>query len=591
MKKTSSQYTFFIVCLIIVAAVPAAFINFPPGDSWTQAWAVQQWLDGKFILNDWSSTLALPQQIIGWIVEFGRTTVDFGSLAVVTAIVTILALALTAKLPSRLYPQWTSLGSWAPLLVMTALAAPFTLKVAAGFMTDAYYLLFTVSALWLLIGATVGPGGETSRGWVRLWIGFAAFATLAALQRTHGLTLLFITLVWIIFAKIVGNKKSDPRFEGWRGWFPVIVCAVGFILSMAIMSDPNLRPARSVEVQQEVINFWMGKTIPLPGMAIDRIKLIFGILMHFGFAMIPVTVVVWLSKGLTAKCKEDKVSILTPWLLIGEIVLGILFIALALKHEYFPYLGNSITIEGFGPRTDTIALTAGHHMSLAYRLLLSLIGLFGAASLIWLLSKSIKIFKIDWRAPSTLIGLLGLAHLGLVFLNPNFFDRYLIPIIPFAYIWLAPFLKDVQAKQQKIGWAIVAVLLIWSVWGTADYLDWTKSKWDLAAQVRSDGYNANTMIAGYEVDGYFNFSNEKYREPNNIYQSPEVREIDLPWWVSKLNLPITPAFVIIENGSNILDTPWQGSGPLVESNDRMLCLHTTIYMYQPLMWNTMTFAE
>jgi hypothetical protein len=587
MKKR--EYTMFALAIVVLAAIPAAFINFPPGDSWTQAWTVQKWLEGNFVINDWSSTLALPQQILGWLVNKGQESVSFSSLSILTAVVTVLGIVIAAKLPSRLFPQWPALDSWAPLIVIVALAPPFALKVAAGFMTDGYYLLFMTSALWFLVGALQGPGGEKWYGWVRMWIGFAALATLASLQRTHGLVLLIVVVIWAVFAKMISKDGKDERWSGWRGWFAVAMCVLAFVLSFVIMADPNLKPARSIEVQHEVISFWTGRTIPITGMLIDRIKLVFGILVHFGFALLPVALIARLDR--TAMEKKAGKAGKNWWYVAGGTFFMIILLVLIGNQEIFPYLGNSVTAEGFGPRTDTIALTAGHKMNEVLRIALTIVGAVGGMVLIWLLSRSVRFRGIDWRAPSTLIGLLGLAHLGLVFLNPNFFDRYLLPLIPFAFCWLAPFLKDAPPKARKIGWAIVLVFLAWSVWGTADYLDWTKAKWDLAAELRAQGLKPNEMIAGYEADGYFNFSNERYNEPNNIYESSSVRELGIPWWITKLNLAITPTYVIFESNSETLNTPWKGSGPIVISNDRMTCMRSPDEMFHALMFNTMSFAQ
>jgi hypothetical protein len=215
------------------------------------------------------------------------------------------------------------------------------------------------------------------------------------------------------------------------------------------------------------------------------------------------------------------------------------------RSELFPYLGNSLTPEGFGPRTDTIALTNGHQMSHAWRMVLTIIGTLGGMTLIWILSRAVRIRGIDWRAPSTLIGILGLAHLGLILLNPNFFDRYLIPIIPFAFIWLAPILKDIPAKARIIGWVLVLVFLIWSIWGTMDYLGWTKSKWDLENElITKQNVPASEIVAGYEPDGFYNFKNEIYvnRQANYFPNA-------WPWWNQKLILKIDPKYVIVEKGS------------------------------------------
>ena len=568
--KRRRDFALLSIALLIAAAVAASFIDFPPGDSWTHGWTVQSWLDGKFVLNQWVSTLALPQQILGWLVNFGAKAVMWSRLSVMTAVVTVLGILLAARLPARLFPQWPQLKEWAPLFAIVALAPTFTLKVATGFMTDGYYLFFLTSSLWLLLGILNEPD-QSNASWIRRWVGFAALGTLAALQRTHGLVLLSMVGIWVLFAKAYGKGESKVGGTGWRGWrrwFAIGVCAIGFILSLAIIQNPALRPTRALEVTQDMIRFWRGQEMPLDQVGLDRIRLIFRILQHLGLALLPLALIARLD-GFVAERKSGKRA-MNWWYILG----GTVFLLYAIRlyvtaQELFPYLGNSLTPEGFGPRADTIALTAGHMLPEWERLLLTLAGTIGGMVLIWILSRTVKIRAVDWRAPSTLIGLLGVVHLGLVFLTPDFFfDRYLLPLLPFAFCWLALVLKDIQPKARLIGWMVVIPLLVWSIWGTADALDWTKSKWDLAAELRSRGVAANEIVGGYEVDGFYNYSGYAYHDPNR----PVTRAVRLAsgfWWIDDFAWNIRPVFVIVEKGAKIEGTRLRRYRHTGIMNDRM----------------------
>jgi hypothetical protein len=553
--KTSSidfserGYGVFCLLLMILAAITAASINFPAGDSWTHGWTVRRWVQDIFILNQWASTLALPQQILGWLLSIGTTGDDlppWSRLSILTAVVTVAGCLLAARLPSKLYPSWPALKQWSPLLAIVALAPPFTLKSAAGFLTDGYYLFFLTAALWLLVSALNEPGQSDST-WLRRWVGFTAMAVLASLQRTHGLVLLFIVALWILFARLLDKKGKtiDPLWAGWKGWLPFILISAGFAFSLYVIMLPQFHTIRGGEVQSEIIAFWTGSSTPLTAVLVDRIKLIFGIFQHFGFALLPLALIVRLDKS--ASEQQAGKARINWWYVVGGTAFIAMTLALYARGTFFPYLGNSITPEGFGPRTDTIALTAGNQMDHTWRMALTVIGTLGGMVLIWILSRTSRIRGIDWRAPSTLIGLLGLAHLGLVFLNPNFFDRYLIPLIPFVFIWLAPMLKDIPPKARSIGWVIVLLFLVWSTYGTADYLDWTKDKWDLASTLRTNyGLRQYNVIGGYEPDGMFYFNNNAYATRQELTRN------NWPWWNGQLNLGIKPDFVIVEVGSKPL---------------------------------------
>jgi hypothetical protein len=359
-------------------------------------------------------------------------------------------------------------------------------------------------------------------------------------------------------------KASDSvGWAGWRGWFAIWACIVGLVLSLLILTIPEFQTARGGEVQKEVVSFWAGHAMSYKSVLLDRLKLVFGIFQHLGFALLPIALIARLDRSAIEQKMEKRNA--NWWYVIG----GTMFLAMTLalyasRSELFPYLGNSVTAEGFGPRIDTIALTNGHQMSHAWRMTLSVIGSIGGLTLIWVLSRSAKVRGIDWRAPSTLIGILGLAHLGLVLLNPNFFDRYLVPLLPFLFIWLAPLIKDAPKKSRVIGWVLVCAFFIWSIWGTVDYLGWTKSKWDLATELTGKyKVPASEISAGYEPDGFYNFKNEFYvnRQANYFPNA-------WPWWNQSLILKIDPKYVVVEKGSKA-SGELAGYGPSGISNDRM----------------------
>ncbi len=564
----SGRFTLIAFITLIAALIPASLIDFPPGDSWTHGWMVREWAHCNFVFNDWSSAIALPQQVLGWMLHVNAENVNWTILSVMTALVTVLGCAFVARLPSVLYPKHEQLKSWAPLMFFVCLAPTFTLKIAAGFMTDGYYLFFLAASLWMLVNILTDSTEPTNALWVRRWVGFAALATLASLQRTHGVTLLFIVAVWILFAKVLyRGKESDERFSGWKGWFPVILCLVGFIFALLVIKNPEFSPARSLEVTEEIKNFWMGKLMSYPRIGWDRLWLAFGILAHIGLVLLPVTLIARHERTTVEKNEGKRVI---NWWYVG---FGAAFLLMVLVRwsngsnwgleSMFPYIPNSLTPEGFGPRGDTIALTSGHQLDSTIRVILTVLGAGGGIILIWLMSRTVRLRGIDWRAPSTLVGLIGLAHIGLIFVNLHFFDRYLLPLIPFALCWIAPLLKTAPAKSRLAGWILVVIFMGWALWGTYDALNWTSAKWDLASEAIESGIPSNQLVGGYEPDGYFNYTNETYPGLNSVGHPA------IPWWVTRLGLQTAPVYVILEKDADVIGTPWERYVPYELENDRM----------------------
>ena len=560
-KLSASIARTFPFSFILVLVVAACFVDFPPGDSWTQGWTIKRWLDGTFELNDWATAPALPQQTLGWLISLNLKEIEWRRLSILTAVVTGVGILILAWFPSKLFPNSHRLKSWTPLFAVTAIAAPFTLKIALGFMTDGYYLFFMMTALWFLLSALDSEHEKGKVSWFRRWIGFVAFATLASLQRTHGILLIVIVPAWLLLSRATKKTKNGKRLT-WHEWFVAALCLAGVALSLVIVSVPGFHPTRSSEVAREVIHAWLFGPKQFISMLLDRLNLLLGIIHHLGLVLFPVALIARLEK--TASEKREKKSETNLVYVVGGTIFLLATFALFVKGQVFPYLGNSITDEGFGPRRDTILLTSGHLMNPPVRNALTLLSTLGGMVLIWLFSRSLGLRSINWRAPSTLIGLIGIGHFILIFANPNFFDRYLLPLLPFIICWIATFLHEAPDKSRLIGWTLALSLLTWSGFGTTDYLAWTKSKWSLAEELRARGIPPNEVIAGYEPDGYFNFSNIAYNSPPAHRYPPGT-----PWWVEKMHLPISPKYIIVEKGASVSGTPWENYLPSGLSNNRM----------------------
>jgi len=393
----------FYPVLIILSVIAGAFINFPHGDSWTHGWVVKEWLHGNFVFNDWSTAIALPQQILGWIVHIGADEVQWWRLSILTAIVTTSACYIAAQLPYRLFPQFPELKKWIPAFTLVMLAPTFTLKVGAGFFTDGYYLLLLASALWVLAKIINDRDSMNPGQWTMWWGIFTILATLSVLQRTHGLVLLILVGLWaLVIYGLTGNRKDESR-PAWTGWIPVIFCAAGVIVTALIMKNPALHPARAAEIGTEVQRFWQGDSIyadhEMTTMEIitDRLWLIFSIVQYMGLAILPLAIG-WKLAGLTKKTdkKEQEVKVVNwPVVIVGGIIVFFTFLRWMNGEkweltELYPYYGNSLTPEGFGAKKVALALTKLHTMSDGFRFLLTVLSTTGSCILVSLLFSSLN---------------------------------------------------------------------------------------------------------------------------------------------------------------------------------------------------------
>ena len=549
---------------MVIAAVCGSCINFPAGDSWTHAWTVQLWLDGDGSYNNWASAKAYPQQWIGWLAHVGNTTeVDWSRLSVLTAIFTTLGALIAARLPALYFPEYKRLNDWSPLFAVVILSMSFTMKAGAGFMTDGYYFFLLCCALWLIPFIVRISKSLPNYTFLISCLIFAG--TIASMQRSHGYLLMLFPALWIGMRFMYSKaKKIDlPASSSLH-----LAAAIGMIpISMFLLHVDIPDPARSSEVMTELKNFWTVKDSSYGELAKDRGLLIFGMLQHLGMVLLPVSIVARLQMWMEQRDTEGKNKVNWWYVGFGAVFMILTFHQWGVQERMFPFIPNSITPEGFGPRSDTLAVTEGSMMSEWIRTSLTLLGTGGGVVLIWLLSRTFTLKDIDWTSPRVLAAVIGLGHAGIVLLNPHFFDRYLLPLIPFLLIWLAPAIGRAKPQSRQGSWILVTLYFVFSMWGTIDYLDWTKSKWELTNEALDRGVPAEYIIAGYEVDGFYTFENDNYPEPGLPWH-PLTGVV--PWWVSRVGLPNMPVWVLVEDESNLRGTVYEGYVESDIRDDRMM---------------------
>ncbi|MDP3544218.1 MAG: glycosyltransferase family 39 protein [Elusimicrobiota bacterium] len=81
-----------------------------------------------------------------------------------------------------------------------------------------------------------------------------------------------------------------------------------------------------------------------------------------------------------------------------------------------------------------------------------------------------------------------------------FFDRYLLPALPFT---LALGLR--VAAPGRAGAGALALMLAWSVFGTWDYLNWSQARWDASREAARLGVEPERLMGGIEWNGLHSY--------------------------------------------------------------------------------------
>ena len=80
-------------------------------------------------------------------------------------------------------------------------------------------------------------------------------------------------------------------------------------------------------------------------------------------------------------------------------------------------------------------------------------------------------------------------------------DRYLLPLLPIGICLLLWASRDLRLFQ-PLGWGVVAVILVFSVAATRDYLVYMDRVWQTATEAHEAGVDYTKLDAGAAWDGY-----------------------------------------------------------------------------------------
>ena len=116
-------------------------------------------------------------------------------------------------------------------------------------------------------------------------------------------------------------------------------------------------------------------------------------------------------------------------------------------------------------------------------------------------------------------------------------DRYLLPMLPIAICLLLWATRDLRLFQ-RVGWAIVALLLVFNVAATRDYLVYLGQVWETATKAHEQGVDSTKLDAGAAWDGYHLYTYGLDRG----YKRARTR--NGPWWMTFYGLASDSTYVV-----------------------------------------------
>jgi len=169
---------------------------------------------------------------------------------------------------------------------------------------------------------------------------------------------------------------------------------------------------------------------------------------------------------------------------------------------------NTVYDLGIGPinLTDFIrGYSNTNVLSFSQRLLIKLAGYLGAILLLWSGVEGVKRIWTNRKSESAKyffkLGVLFflISYILYLIIDRHNFDRYMLPLIPFALLIL-PRSAGRKWWQSLI---ILIPIILFTIGGTHDYLAWNKARWNALNHLLAEGITANEIDGGYEFNGWY----------------------------------------------------------------------------------------
>lgn len=452
--------------------------DFPLNDDWAYAISIKHWLEtGYFKLFDWGEMSLVAH--IGWGYLFSTIFgFSFTVLRWSTLIFSLFGLFGIFKLVNHLNGS----NTFAWLAVLLTFYNPIYFSLSFSFMTD---VPFMALMLWSFIYLLKFDQTES-----RIDLLFALlFCIWALLIRQLALVL---PVSWF-FARIISRKNN------WRvTLLPIAVLLASYFIYTFSMKHFGLL--------QERYNDKLGlimSTISDPDLKLLRNVpgYLFVIMAYLGFLLAP----------FHAQYFNKKPN----WLFLAGLYTFIITGLLIYLDKTIPCLDNVWIDFGVGPTTlfdyyNNFTSSPDPRAPKVLWIVVSAIGVF--CSFVWF--EKLKLWWIDFRTNKqpnfkNTFALTSIIIYVSPFLLVGIYDRYLICLIPFVLVLLMQKENIIKIlKFKTLSFVFVAILAIFSLFATHDYISWNRVRWQVLGDLQKTGIPITQIQGGAEFSTW-NMFDEK----------------------------------------------------------------------------------
>ena len=489
--------------------------NFPLNDDWIYAFTVEKCLlEGKLHFLNWASTRAYPHVFIGiiscFLFGFSQEVLRFSTILLGFAgILTTYALLKQAEEPKQ--------KQTIPLLGALLLAVnPIYLELSNTFMTDVpFYVVFVTSVYYFSRFLKNNSNRD-------LWLG-TGWACLAIAYRQFGI------VAPLAFSATLLFRKIKPRRNILMILAPAL-CAIG-VFWFINQSYGGVDPTAPMKYH----GYWDHFLRPdIAGNALYLLKICIA---YSGLFFLPL--LIFITSKIIAQSSGNKIM---PSLFILSLVAVAGVWWGAGGENWMPFaknIGNIMTPWGLGP-FPLKGNAGGFFSSLAAHPVfwsgVTVFSFFGAVLFLFFCIRAAwqTFYPVNDGKPSDgnrlFAALMMLIYFLILVFFPQFYDRYLLVFFPSVFMILS--LQTVNNAAQplknarKISWVgflILAVMGIFSVAGTHDYLWLNRTRWKATQELmEKEKISPERIDGGYEFNGHFLY-HEKYQPTNKTSW----------WWVDR----------------------------------------------------------
>lgn len=453
-KKSPIEYTYTLIFLITLPI--AASINYMQNDEYTYYRLVWNFLAGNFNLDPYIGATFYVQGFLGTLYSlfFG-----WKNLPVLTLIVSIGSIYIFAKIINKFFNQNYATSI---LLSLILFLNPLFLYSSFGFMTENYFLFFTLGAVYFIFGYTKNTSNKNK--FIKLF--FAnLYIFLAYLVRQFSFVTSLAFAIYLFFKKNYLHSFIQVVFFLLLLLFHYKVFPI-----TPQMYESNLNVIKLLDIK-------------------NTVNIFFAILVYISIFFAPLVIIAALKTFNTQKPYRKFMYFVIFIFLVfyfksnfkpyeiefvnrsrtGEIYTNY-------ANTNFPYFDNVFNRKGF--LTNDIRGTKYHYKG--FFDLFVFLEYFGLILAVFLITTAL--FNIKQIFNFSIIYILG--FMSLLAIAPRIFDRYLILLLPFFILFFIKICKDFNSKLKRL--VIIASLFFWLILNyvyLSDYIKLNNYVWEKSEQI------------------------------------------------------------------------------------------------------------